>query len=134
MPLLQWTPDLAVGVEKIDDQHKELFQRINQLLEACNQGRGKEALTQVMDFLGDYIVLHFSDEEALQRQHKYPDYAAHRALHEKFVADYRLLYGQLAADGATARLVIQLNRVVVDWLVQHINKVDKVMAAYVRSH
>ena len=29
-----WTDDLATGVNKIDDQHKELFSRINSLLVA----------------------------------------------------------------------------------------------------
>ncbi|MHB0870885.1 MAG: hypothetical protein ACYC5J_15740 [Chloroflexota bacterium] len=33
MPV-QWTPDLSVGVTLIDDQHKGLFKRVNQLLEA----------------------------------------------------------------------------------------------------
>lgn len=124
---------MAVGVGLIDEQHQELFGRINSLLEACNQGKGREEVAKVIAFLGDYIHLHFADEEALQREVNYPEYASHKAMHERFVADYRKLQDQLQSDGPTVRFVLQVNRVVVDWLVQHISKVDKVLAAYVQS-
>ncbi len=34
---IEWTMGLSTGVDEIDDQHKELFKRINRLLDACNQ-------------------------------------------------------------------------------------------------
>jgi len=36
----QWRQDLSVGFQEIDDQHKELFRKINDLLESIGQGRG----------------------------------------------------------------------------------------------
>jgi len=36
---LQWTQDLSVGVEEIDNQHKELFERINNLDSAMSRQR-----------------------------------------------------------------------------------------------
>ena len=60
---IEWTEDLATGVNKIDNQHKELFKRINNLLEACNQGRGKNEVEKVIKFLDDYVIIHFSEEE-----------------------------------------------------------------------
>ena len=36
---MQWTEDLTVGVEAIDNQHKELFSRINSLADAIRQGK-----------------------------------------------------------------------------------------------
>lgn len=131
--VLQWREDLAVGVSLIDEQHQELFARINSLLEACNQGKGREEVANVIAFLGEYIDLHFADEEALQREVAYPEYANHKAMHESFVADYQRLQQQLLTDGPTVRFVLQVNRKVVDWLVQHISKVDKALAAYVHS-
>ena len=52
---LQWREDLAVGVKSIDEQHQELFRRINSLLEACNLGKGREEVASVIAFLGEYI-------------------------------------------------------------------------------
>jgi hemerythrin len=36
---MQWTEDLSVGVETIDNQHKELFSRINSLADAIRLGK-----------------------------------------------------------------------------------------------
>ena len=39
--MIQWTDDLAVNVLDIDNQHKELFARINRFFDAFEQtGRG----------------------------------------------------------------------------------------------
>jgi hemerythrin len=39
-----WSDNFSVGVSSIDEQHKELFHRTNRLLEACQEGRGKEVV------------------------------------------------------------------------------------------
>ncbi|NLW16287.1 MAG: hemerythrin family protein [Firmicutes bacterium] len=130
---LLWKDDLATGVELIDEQHKELFARIEQLLAACNQGKGKEEVTNTLDFLAEYIEIHFTAEEELQRNSGYPEYEAHKAIHDKWVEEISQLREQLAKDGPTVRLVLQVNRKVVDWLTQHIRKVDKRLAEYLRS-
>ncbi len=39
---IQWAEDLAVDTIEIDNQHKELFDRINVLFEACNQGKDRD--------------------------------------------------------------------------------------------
>ena len=58
---------------------------------------------------------------------------SHKALHDQWVKDIAQLREQLAKDGPTVRLVLQVNRKVVDWLTQHIRKVDKRLADYLRS-
>ena len=42
--------DLATGVNKIDNQHKELFKRINNLLEACNQEEVENEGERLLEF------------------------------------------------------------------------------------
>jgi hemerythrin len=63
-----WTEELATGIEVIDDQHKELFRRIDGLLEACKAGKGREAVAGVLAFLENYVVEHFAAEEKIPRQ------------------------------------------------------------------
>lgn len=72
MPQIEWLDQYSVGVESIDNQHKELFARINKLLDACSQGEGKKVLPEVLDFLGDYVVFHFSTEEKYMKEYLYP--------------------------------------------------------------
>ena len=60
---MEWTDDLSVGVELIDEQHKELFNRINDLVTAIKSATCTYKLPDVIQFLEDYIVKHFSEEE-----------------------------------------------------------------------
>ncbi len=50
--MISWTNDLSVGVQVIDDQHKEIFAQLNRLMDACNQGKGKQQIGEVIVFLG----------------------------------------------------------------------------------
>jgi len=61
---IAWTPDLSVGVEHIDDQHKIWFEKANGLFEAGKEHRTKEYINTMFDFLDDYTKQHFKDEEA----------------------------------------------------------------------
>ena len=60
---IEWSDNLSTGVAEIDNQHKELFRRINDLFDACNQGKGKSEVAGVMEFLESYVVEHFGKEE-----------------------------------------------------------------------
>jgi len=63
--MLVWNPDLSVNVVEIDDQHKELFSRVNRFLEAmerCSLFGDKQglALFELCDFMEQYVVFHFN--------------------------------------------------------------------------
>ena len=53
---IKWSPEYAIDVEIIDNQHKELFNAVNNLLEACSQGKGKEEAGKILQFLENYVV------------------------------------------------------------------------------
>ncbi|TSK08926.1 MAG: bacteriohemerythrin [Geobacter sp.] len=130
---IEWTSDLAIGVDEIDNQHKEIFRRFDSLFEACGEGRGKEEVLKLLLFLDDYVKEHFSAEERLQMRSGYPDYPAHKAAHQQFVADVEKLTREFRDEGATLPLVIQTNRTLSSWLIQHIKRVDTVFAGYLRE-
>lgn len=132
MPV-QWTDDLSVGVLEIDNQHKELFSRVNGLLDAMGDGQGKQELENVIGFLAEYVVKHFAAEEEYMLRLNYPNYEAHRGQHEAFVDDFAALKQQLETSGASTSLVIEANRRVVSWLTGHIRKTDKQLGAFMAS-
>ena len=65
---------LETGNELIDQQHKELIDRVNKLLESCYMGTEKRAAIQTLNFLLDYTVFHFEAEEKLQQESGYPGF------------------------------------------------------------
>jgi|YNPBryulayer2012_1023412.scaffolds.fasta_scaffold00908_4 hemerythrin len=124
-----WSDNFSVGVSSIDEQHKELFHRTNRLLEACQEGRGKEVVKETIDFLGEYVSSHFSHEEGLMQKYRYPEYASHKALHEGFIRSFKKLQEQ-AQENIGLSLVTQVNKIVVDWWVHHILNIDRKLGQF----
>jgi hemerythrin len=59
---IPWTDSLAVGIPEIDQQHQELFLRLERLLRGIVGGE-REEVGRLLEFLGDYVVRHFGAEE-----------------------------------------------------------------------
>ena len=130
---MEWTHDLSTGSAAIDDQHKELIKRINALLEASRQGKGKAEVSQVIQFLGEYVVTHFSAEEQYMEAHRYPEFAKHKALHLEFMENFADLKRELEEEGPGVHLVVKTNQMVVQWLLDHIRKVDRALGTFLKT-
>ncbi|MDR1239688.1 MAG: hemerythrin family protein [Treponema sp.] len=128
-----WDESVRTGHDMIDEQHKQLFAAINHLLKACQENKGKDELTQSLNFLNDYTIRHFFDEEQVQRKCNYPDYPRHKKLHDDFKATVRDLKVQLIMKGPSEALINEVRSKIGDWLVTHIKGNDIKLAAYVEQ-
>lgn len=129
-----FTPDLETGNGAIDQQHRQLIQAINDLLDACAQGKGRAELAKTTQFLYSYTAKHFADEEKLQLQSGYPDYENHRKYHESFKKTVNELMQKLEQQGPTVVLVGEVNSAVAGWLINHIKKEDVKVAAHIKAN
>lgn len=125
-----WNERFTVGIEQVDEQHKCLFDKIDDLRAAMRLGEGPSQLAPVLKFLGEYAVKHFATEEGLMRLYKYPKFDEHKKLHDDFKGDFGKLKQELAAATTLSRLSIQVEHRLSDWLVQHIRVRDKEAAAF----
>ncbi len=130
---IQWRDSLSIGVEAIDNQHKELLLRFDRLLNACQAGQGIGELGKLQAFLEEYVHTHFNDEEALQRKHSYPDYETHRAEHLYFVEQINKLKRETQQEGVSTHHVVETNNMLLKWLLNHISKVDTKLGAFLKS-
>jgi hemerythrin len=131
---IEWNTYLAVGVERIDDQHKEIFRHVNEFMDAINQGTGPLQVIQVLEFLVNYTIIHFHDEEELMTESHFPDTDPHKEEHAKFCQDVLKLKDQITTKGVNKVNVLQTSHALVTWLVQHILGTDKALADHLRSH
>jgi hemerythrin len=92
-----------------------------------------EALKNSMDFLNEYTIRHFYEEEQLQKKSKFPYYPQHRQVHEAFKATIRELSSQLVLNGPSEALINNVREKVGEWLINHIQKMDKVLADYIKK-
>jgi hemerythrin len=127
---LKWTEQLATGVHEIDHQHQELFTRMNNLLQAMHEGKGKEEIQTVMIFLDDYVVSHFGLEEKYMTQYDYPQFSQHQEQHQSFTNNFSKIKQEFESTGISSALVIQTQRKLSDWWENHITMLDKELGAF----
>jgi len=130
---ITWTEDLSVGVDLIDEQHKLWFEKANQLYKAGQEGRAKEFIIEMFDFLDDYTKQHFKDEEKYMEKIKYPQIDAQKKAHAAFIADLAKLKKDYNESGGNIVLIINANKMILNWLTQHIRNMDKKIGEYAKT-
>lgn len=124
---------LYTGNELIDNEHKELIDRVNKLVESCENGKEKVTAVKTLDFLMDYTDFHFSDEEKLQQEAGYDKLEQHKVQHEDFKKSVDELRQMLEEEeGPTDAFVEAVNKNISQWLVNHIQGWDKAVAEFIR--
>lgn len=132
--LIKWSDDLATGHMLIDNQHRELYRRLNDLLSAARQGQGKEAVGESIRYLSSYVLDHFRNEEKMQLECAYPDFIEHRKQHEQFRNELANLITNLEIRGVNYATIIEALDMSIDWLARHIKERDKPLAEYLRDN
>jgi len=131
MALLVWNDSYSVKVRRFDDQHKKLIDLVNQLHEAMKAGKGSAILNDVLGPLAAYTQTHFSEEERLMLYNGYPGYMEHKKAHDQLVAHVRDFQKQVEAG--TASVSLGLMTFLKDWLLQHIQGVDRKYGPYLNE-
>ena len=124
-----WTPALEIGIQEIDQQHQELFYRIGRLLDGIVNG-DREEVGRLLEFLGEYVVKHFGTEERWMVESGYPDYAAHKGEHDRFMQDYLRMQVEYEHKGPTALMGMRVNNWIGAWLRDHISRTDMDLGRY----
>ena len=122
---MPWHPSLSVGIELIDEQHKEWFNRAERLFDAGKKGQAKEYIGELLEFLDSYTKKHFADEERYMRQLNYPGLEEQKKAHAAFIAQLAKLREDYDASGGSISVIINANRIVIDWLTKHISNMDR---------
>jgi len=130
---IKWTPDLSVGVDHIDEQHQVWFEKANELFEAGKQQRAKEYINQMIDFLDEYTKYHFSDEEKYMAEIGYPKLDAQKKAHASFINDLAKLKKDYNEGGGNLLVIINANKMIINWLTNHIKTMDKKIGEYAKN-
>ncbi len=125
----KWSNNLATGIDKVDQQHKQLIETVNSLLEAVKNGEPKVKVDETIKFLSDYVITHFKTEEEVMIKHQYPEYEKHKNIHDNFVKDFK----ELIKKRNELSFTFKLQSKVGEWLINHIHNVDKKMAKFIRN-
>jgi len=130
---ITWNTDLSVGVIQIDEEHKVLFDRADELFDAGKSGKTKEMLLPMIEFLENYTKKHFRNEERYMEIIKYPEIEAQKKMHASFEEELDKLRVDFEESGGNIALIISINQLVITWLTNHISKMDKKIGDYAKT-
>jgi hemerythrin len=129
--MIEWDERYSVGIQTIDDQHRELLRLINIFYLSC-AGEGESAKASfklLVRGLINYIKYHFAAEEQLLERIKYPDISAHKRQHKEFTR-YILEKTENFERGKALSLG-NFARYIRDWMITHITLIDKKYTTYI---
>jgi hemerythrin-like metal-binding protein len=130
---LQWDDSLILGLDEIDSQHKTIFEHFEKLSEATQKGTSKEIIEELAVFLFDYAQVHFTTEDKIMTEYKYPEIETQRHEHGEFTRDANEIKKRIERDGATREVAIEVTGKLLRWIINHIKKHDKEMVEYIKE-
>ena len=127
-----WEEKYSVGIQSIDNQHKELFRHLNDLLEAMKQGKANAIITQIISDVERYAVIHFQKEEFFLQRFNFQGSAEHIKEHQNFREKVSSFKAELKTGEVT--LTIELLYYLKDWIDHHILEIDKLYSECFRQN
>lgn len=127
------TEYLKTGNTIIDNEHRELLNMANKLLDACNNGRESAAMESAVKFLVDYVDKHFKHEEQLQQKSRYPGYPAHKTFHDSYKRNLNNIVSQLLGNNFSMANFAKFNSHI-GVLINHISTEDKKLGMFLNSN
>ena len=126
-----WDSAWETGVTAIDDQHRELISRMNQVSQGFKDGREVIEIGKMLIYMKRYVEFHFDTEEALMLGSDYPGYDRHSRIHTDMRQKVKyILDDYFVEKGFDPNDVLNF---LLTWLSDHINTEDRAMATYFKG-
>lgn len=129
--MIVWKEEYCVGVEFIDEQHKELVVIANKIYELLKNdliADKYDSIIAIIDELKDYTVYHFKAEEEYMKSIGYKKLLSQKVAHNDFLEKMQSIDMDKIDNGHNEYLIEMLD-FVCEWLVRHIVKEDKLITA-----
>jgi hemerythrin len=129
---IHWDSRFLTGNEEVDRQHREMYQKIDLLVDACYRGEPRDFIENAINVLELSIVEHFRSEEKLLGSFKVPDIDAHIQEHQDFIGHIARLKKMFDASDADYAMAIDTINTLIGWTGHHILSRDKVFCRFVQ--
>jgi hemerythrin len=133
MTFFTWSPEMSVGVELIDSDHKALIRLINELHDAFEDDDTPELPADTFDRLVEYIDHHFLREEAVMEACGYPNMDPHKVEHGRFTHEIRYIRDRYV-KGEETEAAEKLLYFLKNWLRRHILVEDMAYRPYAEGN
>lgn len=137
--LFAFTDKYKTGIELVDDEHRCLFEIIDQTYTLIHDDFAHDKYDQIMHLLEqlkDYTEFHFNDEEELMERIGYPDINSQKKAHSAFIEKLVNIdiHDLDAMDDNQQQYLLDLVNFLVTWLSNHILGADKKIGEYMAAN
>lgn len=129
--MIKWKDEYTMGIQSIDDQHKELFEIANRIYELLRNELITDKYSKIVEIieeLKEYTIYHFQAEEEYMKSIGYRKFLSQKVAHNDFLEKMNTIDFEKIDNGHNEYLLGMLD-FVADWLVQHIIKEDQLIVA-----
>jgi hemerythrin len=130
---LRWSDGLLTGNELIDRQHKSIFEGFNRFCDTAERGVGGTELINLANSLEQNMLEHLKDEEQIQIESQFPNYAIHKKEHDQFIVRFSKFKNELCEDTSAHTAIAAVITIVADKISAHIHTRDKELGNYLRE-
>ena len=121
---MNWSDTYATGIQRIDEQHRTLFQMADDFRAGLDEGRGERIYGLFLEFLDRYIRGHFGFEEQCMEEYRCPVAQENKEAHARLIEVVRGFQRLYAASNYRAADARELVDTVDQWLAEHICGID----------
>ncbi len=129
--MYQFTKDCMIGVEQIDNEHRRLFEMVNETADLLLKDNvTRNDVLKLFGQLNDYAVQHFAHEEEYMMQINDPELPRQKEMHQEFVAKLKEMeLGDIKSkdDKETVKKILEF---VSRWLFAHILSSDTMIGVF----
>lgn len=126
----KWDKNLVTGVDEIDDQHRQLIEIINSILQLSfeNQTIYKETIEELYTNLSNYVVNHFETEKNIMLECSIDlrHFNTHCQVHSSFIETFERMFDDYEKLTKPSNLS-SLSNFLIRWLAYHILDMDMSM-------
>jgi hemerythrin-like metal-binding protein len=128
MALATWNDSYSVKVERLDAQHKNVFEMINGLADAMRKGQGAAAIQPTLTRLMEHLRIHIADEEDLMQRTGYPELSTHQEEHRQYLFRLERFKADLEKTGNED--TVALLHILRDIILEHMLQADIAYSAH----
>lgn len=132
MVVLEWNSKYSVGMEEIDEQHKKLFDLINDVRNSIKSGQSKESIASCIRELDYYACYHFELEEKYMEKNNFPNLDEHKLQHKEFIRGIKNFKDNLDPEKVIS--AYNILEFLINWISFHILESDKEYAYYINNN
>lgn len=119
--MYEFTKDCMTGIKEIDDEHKKLFDMINDAIALANETSDTGSIAKnLIKGLKDYAAVHFAHEEAYMKKINDPELDIQIKEHRAFTKKVNSFEPDTSSDEASKRSLSEILVYIVQWLYKHI--------------